>query len=290
MLVDLYTYFCSADNIPNKVVGPNFLSAEYKCPIDVENFKFWNEMHLITYVITGRKDWFVDGKRHELKGGDAAFIKKGVYSTKQYFEVDHCVIVFMLNDEFIRKFLIEYESIDLPASGDDDSSSIFTIDVNEGIQSIIYSVANYLKQDREIPEDLVEIKFKELLFNLILNPKNQSLARFFKSLQQSDRSDLEYVMNKNFATDLSLNEFARLSGRSLSTFKRDFHECFGMTPGKWLTEKRLDFAKSLLIGTNKNINEVCYDSGFKNTSHFNKAFKERFDLPPLQFRQTQTAE
>jgi len=286
MLVDLYSYFCTTPEITDKLIGTNYLSATYKCPINVEDFKFWNEMHLISYVISGRKDWFSGDEKYEMKSGDAVFIKKGVYTTRQYFDVDHCIIAFMLNDDFIKKFLQEYNTLNLPTPTEQCYKSIHPIDVNEGMESLIYSVANYLKQGKEIPAALVEIKFKELLFNIVLNPKNQLLAQFFNSIQSSHHTDLEDVMQKNFNHDLSLKEFARMSGRSLSTFKRDFQECFQQTPGKWLVEKRLDFAKSLLMTTNLNINQICYDSGFINNTHFNRAFKERFHLPPLQFRQS----
>jgi len=286
MIVDLYSYFCTTPDITDKLIGTNYLSATYKCPINVENFKFWNEMHLISYVISGRKDWYYGNEKYEMKSGDAVFIKKGVYTTKQYFDVDHCIVAFMLNDDFIKKFLREYNTLNLPPSASQSQQSIHPIEVNESIQSLVYSVANYLKLGKEIPEALVEIKFKELLFNILFNPKNHSLAQYFSSIQISGHADLEYVMEKNFNHDLSLDEFARMCGRSLSGFKRDFQECFQQTPGKWLLEKRLNFAKSLLVTTNMNINEICYDSGFKNTSHFNKAFKERFQLPPLQFRQS----
>lgn len=285
MLVDLYNYFCTTPDITDKLIGSNYLSATYKCPINAEDFRFWNEMHLITYVISGRKDWYCGSEKVEMKSGDAVFIKKGVYTTKQYLDVDHCIVAFMLNDDFIRKFLQEHSDLRLPASSGQSHKSIHPIDVNEGFESLVYSVANYLKQGKEIPEALVEIKFKELLFNIVLNPKNLSIAQHFNSIQATDNTDLELVMQKNFTHDLSLEEFARICGRSLSTFKRDFQDCFKQTPGKWLMEKRLDFARSLLVSTTMNINEICYDSGFKNNSHFNRAFKDRFALPPLQFRQ-----
>lgn len=284
MLVDLYSYFCETPELQNRVIGDDYLTAEYKCPIDVEQLKFWNEMHLISVVMSGRKDWFVDGKKYEMKGGDAAFIRKGVYTTKQYFEVDHCVMVFMLNDQFIREFLKEYESLQLPEEEMTDHSGIFLIDMNEGLKSIIFSVSNYLKQGRNVPKELVELKFKELLFNLVINPKNKELARFFNEIRKADRSSIAYVMNKHFQYDLSLEEFARLCGKSLSTFKREFQEVFQQTPGKWILEKRLAYAQTLLMSSNLNINEICYESGFKNTTHFSKAFKERFSLPPAQFR------
>jgi AraC-like DNA-binding protein len=81
-----------------------------------------------------------------------------------------------------------------------------------------------------------------------------------------------------------MTEFARLCGRSISTFKRDFNMHFNTTPSSWLKSKRLDYAKTLLLGSSLNINEVCYESGFKNNSHFVSAFKSKFKLPPGQFK------
>jgi AraC-like DNA-binding protein len=91
-------------------------------------------------------------------------------------------------------------------------------------------------------------------------------------------------MTKNFQHDLQLEEFASLCGRSLSAFKRDFKNLYNQTPGKWLNEKRLEYAKALLLTTDMNVNEICYESGFRNSSHFNKTFKDKYEITPKQFR------
>jgi len=39
-----------------------------------------------------------------------------------------------------------------------------------------------------------------------------------------------------------------------------------------------------LKATRKAINDVAFESGFENASHFSKAFKEQFGLSPLNFR------
>jgi AraC-like DNA-binding protein len=130
----------------------------------------------------------------------------------------------------------------------------------------------------------VEIKFKELLFNIILNQKHQKLSQFFTSLNQTSQTSLDDVMMKNFQHDLQLEEFARLCGRSLSAFKRDFEKVYHQTPGKWLNDKRLEYASALLLSSDLNVNEICYESGFTNSSHFNKVFKDKYQVPPKQFR------
>ena len=57
-----------------------------------------------------------------------------------------------------------------------------------------------------------------------------------------------------------------------------------MPPAKWLTEKRLELAKNLLLHSDMNVNEVSFESGFKNPAHFNKVFRDKYALPPRQFR------
>lgn len=96
--------------------------------------------------------------------------------------------------------------------------------------------------------------------------------------------DIEKVMSENYLYNLKIEEFAKLCGRSLSAFKRDFKKAFNTTPSKWIKIKRLAYAKTLLIESNLNINEICYDSGFVNASHFIKSFKEQYKISPHQFR------
>lgn len=268
----------------NKLVGDDYLFVEYKCPIDIEEFKVWTEMPFLSYVISGRKDWTALEGTLQTKEGDAVFLKKGVFNTKQYYEEDYCTLLFFISEDFIRRFMKTYRKTLKVKKEHLNEKQIYALDVQDSLKSLFMSVFNYMTQINEIPKELVEMKFNELLYNIILNPKNQKLTNFFLSLEQVDKTDLNTVMMKNFYSDLSLEEFARLSGRSLSTFKRDFRNYYNQTPGKWLNNKRLEYARTLLENSELNINDICWECGFKNTSHFNRSFKEKYKLPPNQFR------
>lgn len=283
MTLDVFKYF---ENHPryNKLIGNDYMFVEYKCPIDSEKFKLWTDSHFITYVISGKKDWTSFKKTYSIQKGEALFIRKGVYNTKQYFEVDYCVILFFITDDFIRRFLYEHQNLIKNRKEESVDKQIFEIDVTESLNALFLSVFNYLNQGGEIPKDLVEMKFKELLFNIILNPANRNLVNFFNSLKLVEKTNLNDIMMKNFHCDLKLEEYARLCGRSLSTFKRDFENNYHQTPGKWLNNKRLEYARTLLQNVELNINDVCFESGFKNASHFNNSFKEKYNYPPNQYR------
>ncbi|SFZ89371.1 Pimeloyl-ACP methyl ester carboxylesterase [Flaviramulus basaltis] len=96
--------------------------------------------------------------------------------------------------------------------------------------------------------------------------------------------DIEETMLNNFQYNLTIEDFAKLCGLSLSVFKRNFSKQFSTTPFRWIKEKRLDYAKKLLLESDLNVNQICYESGFINNSHFIKSFKGKFKLSPNQFR------
>jgi len=283
MAVEVYKHFINHPKY-NKLIGNDYMFVEYKCPIEIEKFKLWTDIPFITYVISGRKDWTAIDKTYTIEKGEALFINKGVYNTKQYFEVDYCVMLFFITDDFIRRFVKNNGDLLRNQKTDINNNQIFQIDVGDSLNSLFLSVFNYLNQGSKIPKDLVEMKFNELLFNIALNPSNKDLINFFSSLKQVEKTNLNNVMMKNFHSDLKLEEYARLCGRSLSTFKRDFQSHFKETPGKWLNNKRLVYAKTLLENPDLNINDVCFESGFKNASHFNSAFKDKYKSPPNQYR------
>jgi AraC-like DNA-binding protein len=193
-------------------------------------------------------------------------------------------MLFFISDDFIKKFISENELFKKKIKLIDEHKYIFEINTNSSFTLLIESIFNYLKQGDTIPQNLIEIKFNELLFNIVLNLKNNELVNFFNSINQKSKANIEHVMTKNFQYNLKIEDFSKLCGRSVSAFKRDFKNNFKTTPSKWLLNKRLEYAKTLLIGTDLSINEVCYQSGFKNTSHFIRAFKFKYALPPNKFK------
>lgn len=282
-MINAYEYFKNHPKF-NKLIGDDFLFVEYKCPINIEEYQLWIENHLITYVISGKKDWITSKYTHKLSAGDALFVRKGVYTTRQYLESEYCVMLFFINNKFIKRFISENPSFKRELNHKLEHKQIFDISTNDAFSTLIQSIFHYLKQGEEIPKELVEIKLKELLFNIALNANNKELLFFFNSIVQSTKSTIENIMIENFQYDLKIADLAKLSGKSLSSFKREFKESFNTTPSRWLINKRIDHSKTLLLGTNLTVSEVGYECGFKNNSHFIQAFKKKAKVTPKRFR------
>ena len=63
-------------------------------------------------------------------------------------------------------------------------------------------------------------------------------------------------------------------------FQSDFKKIFNKTPGKWLTEKRLNLAHHKLKFEKQKSTDVFLCVGFENLSHFSFAFKKAFGYNP----------
>ena len=95
-------------------------------------------------------------------------------------------------------------------------------------------------------------------------------------------------MDENYMAELSLTEFANYTGRSLSSFNRDFRKAYGQAPQKWLIAKRLDLSKELLQTRGCKVAEAMSDAGFSNLSYFSRAYKERFGHSPSEEKRAGT--
>ena len=143
-----------------------------------------------------------------------------------------------------------------------DQTLVMPLDFNETLRSYYQSLLSYLNSKPPPPKSLLRIKFEELIVNVLNNPKNQHVIDYLAKAQREDRVSIREIMEANFCGFLSISDFARLSARSLSTFRREFVEIYGMPPGKWLREKRLAFSCYLLANSRDTLEDIIYESGF----------------------------
>jgi AraC-like DNA-binding protein len=73
---------------------------------------------------------------------------------------------------------------------------------------------------------------------------------------------------------------------SHTTFIKSFKDFTDKTPSEYLTDKKLEYAKNLLLTTNDSVLDVSLIVGFDSVSHFIKIFKAKYGITPLQLRKT----
>lgn len=265
----------------------DLLFVEYKCVADESLLKVWSQHNYFLYVISGKKVWQTMHAKYEVTSGQAIFVKKGANIVHQFFDKNFCSLIVFVPDQFISH-VIQQSGVPLPTDNAhvEPSDSVVRLHLDAVLTAYFQSLFAFFHKNEAPPKTLLEIKFKELVLDLTLSSRNIVLCSYFKSLCNTNKFSLREIMESNFRYNMKLEEFAELCGRSLTSFKRDFSTTYKTSPGRWLTKKRMEYARYLLETTDKNINELTFESGFENTSHFIKTFKQTFGKPPLQFKRS----
>ncbi len=106
------------------------------------------------------------------------------------------------------------------------------------------------------------------------------------SKKDSERMNevFDYVL-KNFKNDINLSEIANKARFSEAAFCRYFKLRTQKTFVEFVNEIRIEYACKLLDENDLNILEICYESGFKNLSNFNRQFRKYTNNNPKTYRQ-----
>ncbi|MCE7863362.1 MAG: AraC family transcriptional regulator [Bacteroidetes bacterium CHB5] len=92
----------------------------------------------------------------------------------------------------------------------------------------------------------------------------------------------EYLL-QHMEAPPGLKELAKIAGLNEYQLKVGFKEIYGNTVFGYLLDHRLDHSRMLLDSARYQVNEVAYQIGYTNPSHFIAAFKKKFGITPKKY-------
>jgi len=269
----------------NKFEVGDLLFVEYACPIEEDKLDVWTPCDYMLHVLTGKKGWRTSNHHWTAKAGETFYVKKGAFTIEQFFEEEFCMLLFFITDDFIRDSIKQLSARPAtPLKHLADNSPVIEVNNDITLNAYFQSMLSYFSKREKPSDELLILKLRELLLNVLQTQANPQLASYFYSLQNDSRPSLKGIMQDNFLFNLSIEEYASMCGRSISSFKREFKKLFRMSPGSWLRKRRLEYATSLLASSDLNISEICLQCGFENPAHFSRIFKEELNITPSAYR------
>ena len=246
-----------------------------------ERGTFFLEQHLLYVVLggsvkltCGRQSWTVSKNEMILlrRAQSVSYEKQGSEETG-LFESQ----LFAINDELLKDFLTSQQVV-IPAMTEEYGTQVSPM--SERLVAYCWSLAPYFNDPSQVNPGLLRLKVMELLYNVMDCSKN--IFRQMLQLRQPVKTDIHRVVEENYTSPISLDELAYLSGRSLSSFKREFQDIYGEPPARWIREKRLSKAHEMLRSSNLSVADVAYSLGFENPTHFSRIFKQQYGYAPSQ--------
>jgi len=236
-------------------------------------------MTLIMFVEEGWKYVSIEGEEEQDFGPGSYFMIRKFSEGALYNRLSNNGITksygFALSDDYIRKIINE---VQIPHNLPPIKSRVTRLVVNEQLTKLMQFVQASVNKGAELDSQTLEDKTKEAVKAIL--ETNPSLGAVFREYTLAQRIDLTEFMNMSYLLRMPLSKFANQSGRSLSTFHRDFKMIFGETPHRWIMRKRLIHANGLLKEQMVKPSDVYIQVGFEDLAHFSRAFKKEFGYPP----------
>lgn len=233
--------------------------------------------------------WFISGETkivqaegtYLFKAGDIFLIPRNQLATIINFPKDgqpHKTVVMHLSTERLRDF---YAGLNIKPNASI-THKILSFNNHPLLESCLASLIPYFEM-KDIPKNIASLKITEAIS--ILREIDKGADDVLANFDEPGKVDLVSYMEKNFMFNMPAEKFGYLTGRSITTFKRDFKKLFHTTPQRWLTQKRLELAHYQFVEKKMKPIDVCYESGFENLSHFSFAFKKHFGYAPTELLQ-----
>jgi AraC-like DNA-binding protein len=136
---------------------------------------------------------------------------------------------------------------------------------------------------------MLDCRLKSLIYEL--------LHKYFRGITAAKKDILEKLLpaagkyaslfeyiDNNLGQNIENSVLARVCSKSQSHFIRDFSEAVGITPAKFVTQRRISKAIEIMMFTNESIDRIAFDTGFTDRFHFSKVFKNITGITPAAYR------
>ncbi len=248
--------------------------------------------YAIGYILRGTKYIYDGDKRQTLTRGDVFYLGLGHHYVEncpeggQPFEQ----ILFFYSPTDLQRILLHLNiTYKLNISNnylqqEDEHLSHVVMSGWNALRNFFTNTNNYLRdEDFHHDETAENIKMTELIY-LIVSHEDCAIKSKLLSNVDPAKESFEQVIFDHVFKDVGIEELARLTHRSLTSFKKEFRHVFQMPPHKWYIRQRLIHSRLLLLSTSKSVSEIGNECTFPNTSHFIKLFKKEYGMTPACYR------
>jgi AraC family transcriptional regulator len=159
------------------------------------------------------------------------------------------------------------------------------------VAEIAHAIVSELRAETSAGSLLVETLASSLAARLVQSHTSASTAQHFArvSTQGLDRRRLSRVLDyieENLEGDLSIDRMASVACLSRYHFARTFRQAVGQSPHRYVSCKRLEHAKALLVQSDRSLVDIALALSFSCQANFTRAFRQATGQTPGQYRQT----
>lgn len=246
----------------------------------------WHSCFEITYIVSGRAQYFVNGDTYIVSDGDIILFNNIEPHGWEVLE-PLTLIVMTFQPELIANgfALLDYDYLEpflergtnfknvLPASEQ----------VTKDIHQLLLDISEEDEKHTVGYQLMIKANILKILTLLIRHSQNSPkpdrlLSR--KALEMKRLSSVFDYINKHYTERLTLADAAEMAYMSPNYFSQYFKKVTGQTFSDYLSGLRIKKAQELLKNSDKNVIDIAMACGFRNMSNFYRMYKKHTGTTP----------
>lgn len=232
----------------------------------------------LLYVASGKAHFYFHGQEEIVTAGNMVLYRPKEEQRYYYYGIDHTEVYWVhFTGNNVKNILRKY--------GFPEREHVIHTGTSLDYKRIYLQMIQELKLTKPHYEEVL-VHYLELLFVMISRlPEKKPKSKSSFLMDEMDRAVAYFHANYNHS--VSIEEYARKHGMSVSWFIRNFKDYTGSTPTQYLLSLRISNAQSLLESTSYNVTEISEIVGYDNPLYFSRLFKKQCGVSPTEFRKQQ---
>ncbi|MGQ4666194.1 AraC family transcriptional regulator [Metabacillus halosaccharovorans] len=263
----------------NKLIFSILLAGHKICPPDWVRKNKRPRYYSLWYVIKGRGEVVINGKKHKLQPGRLVIFTPQMVCDKKSYRTNPLEFYYVrfsyamaFEDKDVWQFK-HSQDVPFPLKG------VYTISNHSAVTVLLEQLSSLAKRQGTTVNMQKRIVFGELLLTFVEDFNSQMLSGDSK---KAIEGTIEYMIN-HYKNTITLSELSQIAGLSTSHYSRLFKKYIGLSPIDYLTHLRIDRAKELLVLSDVKIKEVSQTVGYGDELYFSRTFKRIIGVSPSQY-------
>ncbi|MBC9911704.1 helix-turn-helix domain-containing protein [Chitinophaga varians] len=244
------------------------------------------QQNMFTFLLEGEKTVHFAGTQVTVKPHQFIMLAAGNCLMSEKLaskEAAYHAILLLFEGKLLSDFFDRHPS--LSGQSTQTSAEPFVLfEKDEFLVSFIHSLDCMLRSGQAIHPDLRKVKLEELFLYLAIHSPEQMQRMRNMHTEAGEDLMIRQAVTSHMDHSITVEELAFLCNMSLSSFKRKFARMYGNSPNRWLLEKRMERAATMLRQDNRKASEIYYELGYENLSSFIQSFKQIYGITPKQYQ------
>ncbi|NRB53190.1 MAG: helix-turn-helix transcriptional regulator [Saprospiraceae bacterium] len=152
------------------------------------------------------------------------------------------------------------------------------------LQRYMESLLFYFRNPIIVTDDLAYLKLKELVLLLLQLPDQTVVKSTLLHLFRQEQFTVFQIVENHLFDNFTTGQLAHFAHMSKATFRRKFKQHSKLPVQKYILNRRLEKAESLLKTKHRSVAEIAADCAFSDSNYFSKVFKQKYGKTPRAYR------